>query len=75
MLQELIAVLRDELADYSLIQSEAKPQGQRFDIVPWDSSAGQQGLAAARGVAARLIQHGYVPQGHESPDGTDLLPR
>ena len=75
LLRELLTVVRNELADYSLTQSEARPGVQRFDIQPWDTSAGQHGLAAARAVAALLIRHGYVPQQWESPDGTDLHPQ
>lgn len=75
LLRELVELVRSQLNDYVLTQSEPRPGLQRLDVQHPDASAGEQALAAARAVATRLIERGYVANIPGPPGGEGLLPQ
>ena len=73
LLQELVELARNQLADCSLIESEPRPGLKRLDVYRPGASAGQQALTAARAVVAELISNGYVAKIPWLPGSEDLL--
>jgi hypothetical protein len=73
LLQALVELAHNRLADCTLIESEPRPGLKRIDVYSPGASAGQQALTAARAVVAELRSNDYVPKIPGLPGSEDLL--